>query len=104
MYVGAVIERGGVAHISQGGPIDPVLDEDSFAEQTGMRLSYPARSAIRRLLMADVLLHDVRALVLSGALVHRDGVLRLDEGADLPAESMAAIAQAVAEVNRELGH
>lgn len=104
VYVGAVIERGGVAHVSQGGAGDPVLDEDSFAEQTGMRLSYPARTAVRRLLMEDVLLSDVRALVNAGVLSFANGTLQLLEQAhDVPAQRLASIATAVALVNTELG-
>lgn len=104
LYVGAVIERGGVAHVSQGGAADPVLDEDAFAEQTGLRLSYPARTAVRRLLQEDVLLLDVRDLFNAGDLQYSNGRLVLDATikASIRAERMAAVQKAVQVVNKEL--
>lgn len=90
--IGALV-HGGVAHVHQGVALS-VLDEDEFFERTGLRLSWPARVCLRRLLQEDVLLQDLRTLFLEGALSF-DGT-----GFELAAKSAQIAPQRVERIAR----
>lgn len=99
-FVGALVH--GVAHVYQG--VTPsVLDEDDFFERTGLRLSWPARVCLRRLLQEDVLLQDLRVLIHEGTLTF-DGAVFVMAGVSgqIAVQRLERIAQVIALVNPAL--
>jgi hypothetical protein len=99
--IGAVV-HGGVAHIHQTSE-SSLLDEDDFFAKTGLRMSWPARVCLGRLLHEDVLLGDLRVLINAGTLAFTDGRFELRGRSDLlPAQRLEGIAQTVDRINPQL--
>jgi hypothetical protein len=99
--IGAVV-HGGVAHIHQTSE-SSLLDEDDFFAKTGLRMSWPARVCLGRLLHEDVLLGDLRVLINAGTLAFTNDRFELRGRSDLlPAQRLEGIAQTVDRINPQL--
>lgn len=98
--VGALVH--GVAHVHQVVALS-VLDEDEFFERTGLRLSWPARVCLRRLLQEDVLLQDLRTLIHEGALMFDgEAFVLANESEHIAPQRLQRMARIIERVNREL--
>jgi hypothetical protein len=98
--VGAIVN--GVAHIHQDVG-QSVLDEDGFFLKTGLRLSWPSRVCLQRLLQEDVLLHDIRALIQEGALVFAGNEFSIGTHSScIAAQRLAHITRVIDRVNPDL--
>lgn len=101
--IGALVQEGGVAHVHQAVELSSILGEDSFFDATGLRLSWPARVGVVRLLQEDVLLQDLRELFHAGELSFYGNEFSLSEYSQHVSEQkLQRIADAVARVNEGL--
>ncbi len=101
--IGAVVKEGGVAHVHQSVELSSILGEEEFFDKTGLRLSWPARVGVMRLLQEDVLLQDLRALFHVGELEFvGDSFAIAEVSAHVSEQKLQRIADAVARANEAL--